>query len=79
MESIYNSRDVVRGPSFGGMGHRMSIVSPHAAAAVIDDNDDDDDDRRRIGGALCPPPPVRPILPDTVPPDTILPDAPRHC
>jgi hypothetical protein len=52
-ESDYNGRDVVRGPSFGGVGHRTSIVSPHAAAAVIHDNDDDE--RRCGGGALCPP------------------------
>ncbi len=78
-ESVYDSRDVVRGPSFGGMGHRMSIVGPHAAAVVIDDDDDDDDDRRRSGGASCPPPPVRPVPPDTVPPDTILTDVARHC
>ncbi len=54
-ESIYDSRDVVRGPSFGGVGHRMSIVGPHAAAAVIDDNDDDSNDRRRSGGGRAHP------------------------
>ncbi len=63
-ESVYNSRDVIRGPSFGGVGHRMSIVGPHAAPAVIDNDDDDDDDCRHSGGASCSPPPVRPILPD---------------
>ncbi len=49
-ESDNDGRDVVRGPSFGGMGHRTSIVSPHAAAAaIIDDNDNNN--RHRGGGA----------------------------
>ncbi len=52
-ESDYDGRDVICGPSFGGVGHRASIVGPHAAAAVI--NDDDDNNRRRGGGASCPP------------------------
>ncbi len=78
-ESIYDGRDVIRGPSFGGVGHRMSIFSPHAAAAVIDEDDDDKDNHHRSGGASCPPPPVRLVPPDTVPPDTILPDAAHHC
>ncbi len=66
-ESDNDGRDVVRGLSFGGMGHRTSIVSPHATTAVIDDNDDNN--HRRGGGALCPPPPVHPVPPD----------AARHC
>jgi hypothetical protein len=60
-ESDYDGRDVVRGPSFGSVGWRMSIYAPHAAATVIDD-DDFDNDRHRGGGASCPPPsgPSRP-------------------
>ncbi len=54
-ESDYDGRDVVRGPSFGSVGRRMSIDGPHAAATVIDDNNFDND-RRRGGGAPCPPP-----------------------
>jgi hypothetical protein len=61
-ESNNDSRDVDRGPSFGGGGHRILIVGPHAAAAVINNNDDNN--RRRGGGRHAPPPPVRPILPD---------------
>ncbi len=53
-ESNNDGRNVVRGPSSGGMGHRTSIVGPHATAAIIDNNDDND--RRRGGGASCPPP-----------------------
>jgi hypothetical protein len=66
-ESNYDGRDVIRGLSFGGVGHRTSIVGPHAAAAII--NKDDNNNHRRGGGASCPPPPVRPIPPD----------AARHC
>ena len=62
-ESNYNGRDIVRGPSFGGVRRRMLIVAPHAAAAVIDD-DVINNDRRRGGGASCPPPPVLPVPPD---------------
>ncbi len=54
-ESNYDGRNVVRGPSFGGVGHSTSNVGPHAAAAVIDD-DDDDDYCRRGGGSSSPPP-----------------------
>ncbi len=50
-ESDYNGRDVVSGPSLGGVGWRMLIVAPHTAAAV-----DDDDDRRRGGGGVVPSP-----------------------
>jgi hypothetical protein len=48
-ESDYDSRDVIRGPSFGSVGRRMSIDGPHATATVID-NDDFDNNRRRGGG-----------------------------
>ncbi len=54
-ESNYDSRNIVRGPSFGSVGRRMTIDGPHAAATVIN-NDDFDNDRRRGGGASCPPP-----------------------
>jgi hypothetical protein len=54
-ESDIDGRDVVCGPSFGGVGHRIPIVGPHAAAAVINDNNDNDP--RRSGGASCPTPP----------------------
>jgi hypothetical protein len=59
-ESDNDGRDVVRGPSFGGVGHRISIVGPHAATAVINDNNNND--HCHGGGALCPPPsgPSRP-------------------
>ncbi len=53
-ESDNDGRDVVRGPSFGGVGHRTSIVGPHAAAAIIEDNYDND--CHHGGGASCPPP-----------------------
>jgi hypothetical protein len=60
-ESDYDGRDLVRGPSFGSVGRRMSIDGPHTAATVIDD-DDFDNNRRRGGGASYPPPsgPSRP-------------------
>jgi hypothetical protein len=61
-KSNYDGCDVIYGPSFGGMGHRTSIVGPHAATAIIDN--DDNNNRRCSGGALCPPPPVRPVPPD---------------
>ncbi len=53
-KSDNDGRDVVRGLSFGSVGHRISIVGPHAATAIIDNNDDND--RRHGGGASCPPP-----------------------
>jgi hypothetical protein len=62
-ESDYDGRNVIGGLSFGGVGHRTSIVGPHAAASVIDK--DDDNNCHRSGGASCPPPPIRPIPPDT--------------
>jgi hypothetical protein len=61
-ESDYDSRDVIRGPFFGGVGHRTSIVGPHATATVIDNNnsafikDNVDNNCRSGGGASCPPP-----------------------
>jgi hypothetical protein len=61
-ESDNNGHDIVRSPSFGGVGHRTLIVRPHAPAAVIDNNNDNN--CHRGGGALCPPPLVRPIPPD---------------
>ncbi len=65
-ESNYNGRDVIRGPSFGGMGHRMLIVGPLATAAVIDkdinNNDNDDNNDRRCGGGVSCPPPLRSTL-----------------
>ncbi len=61
-ESDYDGCDVIRRQSFGGMGHRTSIVSPHLATAVI--NNKDDNNCRRGGGASCPPPLIRPIPPD---------------
>ncbi len=45
-ESDYDGHNVIRGPSFGGVGHRMSIVGPHAASAAIIDNKDNNDLRR---------------------------------
>jgi hypothetical protein len=53
-ESDYDGRDVIRGPSIGGLGHRTLIIGPKAAAAVINYNDDIN--RRCGGGASCPPP-----------------------
>ncbi len=53
-ESNYSGRDVIRGPSFSGVGHRTSIVGPHAAAANID-NDDNDEDCHQGGGCHAPP------------------------
>ncbi len=62
-ESDNNGHNVIRGPSFGGVGHRTLIIGPHAAAAIIDDNDDND--CHCGGGASCPPPPpVHPNPPD---------------
>ncbi len=58
-ESDNDGRNVVRGPSFGGVGHRTSIVGPQAAAAITNDNDDKV--CRHGGGASCPPPPVCPV------------------
>ncbi len=57
-EFDYGGSNIVRGPSFGGVGHRMLIVGPHAAAAIIDNNDDNDDDDNphRGGGVSCFPP-----------------------
>ncbi len=52
-KSNYDGRDIVRGPSFGGVGWRMSIVGPHATAAVINDNKDNN--CHRGGWASCPP------------------------
>ncbi len=66
-ESDNDGHNIIRGPSFGGMGHR-TIVGPHAATAVIDDNDDNDR-HPSWGGLVPPPPPVRPVPPD----------AARHC
>jgi hypothetical protein len=62
-ESNYNGRHVIRGPSFGGVGQRISIVSSHGAAAVIN-NKDVDNDLYRSGGRHAPPPLVHPVLPD---------------
>jgi hypothetical protein len=55
--SDYDGRDVVCGPSVGGMGRRTSIVGPCAAAAVVDIND------CRLGGGLSCPPPSDPSHP----------------
>ncbi len=60
-ESDYDCRDVIRGPSFGGMGHRTSIVGPHASAPVIDDTTTI---AAAMGGRRAPPPPVRLVPPD---------------
>jgi hypothetical protein len=62
-KSNYHGRDVVHGPSFGGVGWRMSIVVPHTAVAVINYKDVNND-RRHGGGASCPPPLFRPVPPD---------------
>ncbi len=53
-EFDYDGHNVIRGLSFGGMGHRTSIIGPYAAAAVIDK--DDDNNRRRGGGGVVPSP-----------------------
>jgi hypothetical protein len=34
-ESDYDGRDIIRGPSFGSMGWKMSIVGPHATATIL--------------------------------------------
>jgi hypothetical protein len=47
-ESSYDGRNIVRGPSFGGMGHRTLIVAPHTAATII--NDDDNNNNCHHGG-----------------------------
>jgi hypothetical protein len=55
-ESNYDSCDVICGPSFGGVGHRMLIVGPLATAAVIDEdvnnNDNNDNNNRRRSGGV---------------------------
>jgi hypothetical protein len=53
-ESDKDGRNVVHGLSFGGVGHRTSIVGPHAATAIIGNNDNNN--CRRSGGASCPAP-----------------------
>jgi hypothetical protein len=50
----YDGRNVVRRPSVGGRGQRMSTVGPHIAAVVDKNNKDNNHHRGR--GALCPPP-----------------------
>jgi hypothetical protein len=63
-EFDYDGHDVVYGPSFSGMGWRMSIVGPHTTAAIIN-NDNVDNDCHCGGEVSCLPPPlVRPVLPD---------------
>ncbi len=53
-ESNKDGCDVICGPSFGGVGWRMSIIGPHAAAAVI--NNDNVYNNCRCGrGPSCPP------------------------
>ncbi len=54
-ESDYNCCNIVRGPSFGSVGQRMSIDGPHTATTIIND-DDFDNNHHRGGGASCPPP-----------------------
>jgi hypothetical protein len=53
-ETNYNGCNIVRGPSFVGVGRRMSIFGHHAAATIFNDNDVDND-CRRSGEASCPP------------------------
>jgi hypothetical protein len=53
-ESNYDGRDVIRRPSFGGVGRRMLIVSPHTAAAIMDNNNIANN-CRRSGGRHAPP------------------------
>jgi hypothetical protein len=53
-EPDYDGRNIVRGPSFGGMGHRMPIVGPHATVAIIDNNDNGDY-CIAVGGGHAPP------------------------
>ncbi len=50
-EFNYDSRDIVSGPSIGGVGRKMLIVGPHTAAAV-----DDNNNHRHGGGGVVPPP-----------------------
>ncbi len=64
-ESDYGGRDVVRGPSFGSVGHRMLINAPLATAAVIDEdidnNDNNDNNNRHCGGGVSCPSPLRSV------------------